>query len=137
MVTLLLVSSSLGSPPERPSPPPPIDGECPYTLGLDVGTPTPMILIQDGEVACAAVAVPLSVYQALLLTEQWADALDMYTRIDAELRDQELDWYLARWELEQGPEPFWSRPGTMVGIGILSGVACVLSSAWAIQQVSE
>lgn len=137
MTGLLLISVALSTPPERPEPPPPIEGECPYALGLDIGTVVPTVLVRNDEVACAAVAVPLSVYQDLLLTEQWADALDVYVTIDSELRDQELSWYMARWELEQVPEPFWSRPGTMVALGILSGVACVLSSAWAIQQVSE
>jgi hypothetical protein len=136
MLAYLLISSAWGEPPERPEPPPVIEGECPYTIGLDVGNQVPAVLAAE-VINCSAVAVPLSEYQDLLLTEEWAESLHMYTVLDNELRNQELNWYIAQLEVAQTPEPFWSRTGTMIGVGVLSGAACVLASAWAIQQVSQ
>ena len=136
MLAYVFISIAMGEAPVRPEPPPVIEGECPYTIGLDVGHPVPVVLATD-VINCAAVAVPLSEYQDLLLTEEWAESLHMYTVIDDELRNQELNWYIAQLEVAQTPEPFWSRAGTMIGVGVLSGAACVLTSAWAIQQVSQ
>jgi hypothetical protein len=136
MLSYILISSAMGDAPVRPDPPPVIEGECPYTIGLDVGNPVPTVLAAD-VVNCAAVAVPLSEYQDLLLTEKWADSLHMYTVLDNELRNQELNWYIAQLEVAQTPQPFWSRASTMISVGVLSGAACVLTSAWAIQQVSQ
>lgn len=137
MILALLASAALaGDAPERPAPPPAIDGECSATMGITIGKPLPTSLVGDGNsVSCSAIVVPLSDYQDLLQTEAWAESIAALYVIDVAHIEFERDWFRAELVKSEEPMPFWSRPGTMIGVGGLAGVASVLVSAYALHVV--
>ena len=131
-------SAWAGDIPERPTPPAPISGECLETVGIDVGDDPPGAFGFGGDAgaACSAVLVPLSVYQDFLQTEIWAEEIDALYRIEVSQLAFERDWFRDELLRSEEPEPFWSRPGVMMGVGVLSGVAIILASAYSLEHVS-
>jgi len=135
VISALLVSASLAaSPPERPAPPPPIDGECAETVGITAGRSLPADLVDGGgNAACGAVAVPLSAYADLLKTEAWGEAIAARYVLDVAHLEFERDWYREELMTSREPQPFWSRPAVTMGAGVVAGVSVVLSAAYALQ----
>ena len=105
-------------------------------MGITIGKPLPTSLVGDGNsVSCSAIVVPLSDYQDLLQTEAWAESIAALYVIDVAHIEFERDWFRAELVKSEEPMPFWSRPGTMIGVGGLAGVASVLVSAYALHVV--
>lgn len=134
MISALLVSAALAAPPERPAPPPPIDGECAEAVGITAGRSLPADLVDSGgNAACSAVAVPLSAYADLLKTEAWGEATTTRYVIDVAHLEFERDWFREELMTSREPLPFWNRPAVMMGAGVVAGVSVVLSAAFALQ----
>jgi len=138
LVYALLVSTSFAaSPPERPVPPEPLSGECGTTMGITIGQPLPDGFVDSsGRATCSGVVAPLSDYQDLLQTEIWAEALAQRYAIDTDHIEFERDWYRDQLVKSEQAPPFWTRPGVMIGAGVVSGVAAVLVSAYTLELVS-
>jgi hypothetical protein len=129
--------------PERPSPIPPVEGECAEAIGLDVGEPVPAVLVSGGKVACGAVAVPLSAVADGLQHEAWSDALEARYRLDTvylqgqvRIAEAERDWYAARLEEAQQVK-FWDQPWVQRTVGGASVLVVVGATAWGLDQLSE
>jgi hypothetical protein len=137
-LAILLLQTALAEPPGRPVAPEPLEGECPGTVGFTHGNAVPGGIVGgDGLVLCSGVLSPLSDYQDLLQTEAWAEALDSRYRLDTAHLVLERDWYQQQLELIQQPLPLLERPAVILTMGITSGVAVVLLSAYAFDTVAD
>jgi hypothetical protein len=137
-LAILLLQTALAEPPERPAAPEPLEGECPGAVGFTHGNAVPGGIVgSDGLVLCSGVLSPLSDYQDLLQTEAWAEALDARYRLDVAHLTLERDWYHQQLELIQQPLPLLERPAVILTMGITSGVAVVLLSAYAFDTVAD
>ena len=119
---------------EKPEAPPAISGECSEVYGLDVGRSLPAGLLDDeGKATCAALIVPVSQYQDLLQIEAWGDYVANRYRLDTEMLTLQRDWYK---ETVAEKTPLFQRPGVLIGVGTVAGVAAVATSAWALSTIS-
>jgi hypothetical protein len=125
LVTVLLLAafpaSAADVPIPRPDPPDVIEGQCLQNYALSKGKPLPAGIMAYPTAkpvgACSAVIVPLSDYADLLITEEWAQAIEVQYNLDTTMLETELDWYKKRLEEESKPDSFFSRPDTQRWIG--------------------
>ena len=138
MIGLLLISTVAAlEPVTRPEPPEVVPNECPSVVGVDVGDAAPGWWFINDSATCAALIVPLSQYQDLLLTESWAEMIARRYEIDTTMLETEKDWYHAEVERLQQPAPFFSRPATVAAAGVLTGVAVVVATAWSLSMIDK
>ena len=135
LFTTTLASASEPSSLDKPEAPPTVSGECAAVYGLDLGGSLPPGLLDDtGKAACSALVVPVSHYQDLLQIEVWGDYVESRYRLDTELLTLQRDWYK---EAVAEKTPLFQRPGVLIGVGTVAGVAAVATSAWALSTISE
>jgi hypothetical protein len=138
VIGLLLISTVAAfEPVTRPEPPEVVPNECPSVVGVDVGDAAPGWWFINDSATCAALIVPLSHYQDLLLTESWAEMVARRHEIDTTMLITERDWYLAEVERLQQPVPLFSRPATIATVGALTGVAVVVATAWSLSAIDN
>ena len=130
-MTLLfaLVSLSIAvadDPTIRPASPAPVEGQCKKNVAITRGRViSGDILSPTGKAACSAVAVPLSEYADLLGTEVWAKHLrDRYV-IDIVSLERDRDWYKARFDEANAPQPWLERPVTQRWLGRIETLVIV------------
>ena len=135
LFTATFASASEQASLEKPEAPPPVSGECAQVYGLDVGRGLPTGLLDDtGKATCGALIVPVSQYQDLLQVEAWGNYVADRYRLDTELLTLQRDWYK---EAVAEKTPLFQRPGVLIGMGTVAGVAAVATSAWALSTISE
>ena len=135
LFTATFASASEQAALEKPEAPPPVSGECAQVYGLDVGRGLPTGLLDDtGKATCGALIVPVSQYQDLLQVEAWGNYVADRYRLDTELLTLQRDWYK---EAVAEKTPLFQRPGVLIGMGTVAGVAAVATSAWALSTISE
>jgi hypothetical protein len=135
LFTATFASASEPSSLDKPEAPPTVSGECAKIYGLDVGGSFPAgILDDEGKATCSALLVPISQYQDLLQIEVWGDYVSSRYRLDTELLTLQRDWYK---EAVAEKTPLFQRPGVLIGVGTVAGVAAVAVSAWALSTISE
>ena len=131
----LVIPVALGAePPERPLAPAVAEGECSRAYSLRPGD----------SLDCEAVCMPLSTTEDLLATEVWATQVADLYRITTSEMQQELDlcaWQVERLETElvaaSLPVPFWERPTTVLGVGVIGGILGMMSTGWVLQAINE
>ena len=134
LFTATFASASESSSLEKPTAPPPVSGECAEVYGLDVGRSLPAgLLDNEGKATCGALVVPVSQYQDLLQIETWGTYVADRYRLDTELLTLQRDWYK---EAVAEKTPLFQRPGVLIGMGTVAGVAAVATSAWALSTIS-
>jgi len=127
MIVVLLMSAAFAlEPPARPEAPKPVAGQCARVAPINKGKPFSTELTIDVAISdCSAVAVPLSDYADLLLTETWSKNLSARYKIDTAELTRERDWYKDRLDLALKPRPWLERPGTQRWLGRIETIVIV------------
>ena len=99
---MLLIGASLsaaGTLPVVPPRPATVPGECVKSVGINIGTPIPPLLVGDDSLArCSSVAEPLSSYAHLLLMEKHAWHVRQRYEVDTEILRADVQYWQTKAE---------------------------------------